>query len=74
MSDTERENAATPTGEPLAQILSAQFGQLMQAIRDRLDEKLADFRAEIRHSQEEAAAKALQRSRHDKSYTFRKKE
>ena len=66
----------TPAAEPLAPILSAQFGQLMQAIRvsqDRLDEKLVDFRAEIRHSQEEAAAKALQRSRHEKPYTFRKK-
>ena len=76
MSDDERETMTTPAAEPLAPILSAQFGQLMQAIRvsqDRLDEKLVDFRAEIRHSQEEAAAKALKRSRHEKPYTFRKK-
>ena len=61
---------------PAKHWLRYQFGQLMQAIRgsqDRLDEKLADFRAEIRHSQEEAAAKAIQRSRHEKPYTFRKK-
>ena len=53
-----------------------QFGQLMAAIRssqERIDHKLAEFRAEVKQGQEDAAAKALKRVRHDKPYSFRRK-
>ena len=53
-----------------------QFGQLMAAIhssQERIDHKLAEFRAEVKQGQEDAAAKALKRVRHDKPYSFRRK-
>ena len=39
----------------------------------RMDAKLAEFREEIRQSQEDAAAKALKRARFDKPYVFKKR-
>ena len=53
-----------------------QFGQLMAAIhssQEQIDHKLAEFRAEVKQGQEDAAAKALKRVRHDKPYSFRRK-
>ena len=50
-------------------ISSDQFAQLMGAITEshsRMEEKLGEFRTEVRQGQEEAAAKALKRARYEK--------
>ena len=58
-------------------ITSEQFSKLMDAIhstRSSLDDKLEDFKAQVCQSQEEAAAKAVKRSRAaEKPYVFKKK-
>ena len=41
--------------------------------RRRLDNKLADFKADVRQAQDDAAAKAVSRVRHEKSYPYKKK-
>ena len=66
----------TVAGTSGQSIPAAQFSQLMEAIQssqERFEQKFADFRAEVRQSQEEAAAKALKRARHEKPYAWRKK-
>ena len=57
-------------------VTNNQFAQLMAAIhasQERIDYKLAVFRAEVKQGQEAAATKALKRVRHDKPYSFRRK-
>ena len=57
-------------------ISSDQFAQLMGAITEshsRMEEKLGEFRTEVRQGQEEAAAKALKRARYEKPYAFKRK-
>ena len=52
------------------------FAQLMSAItasQSVVDEKLQQFREEIRQGQEEAATKAVKRARYEKPYVFRKR-
>jgi exonuclease VII large subunit len=39
----------------------------------RLDNKLADFKADVRQAQDEAATKAVSKMRHDKPYEYKKK-
>ena len=59
-----------------ATVSTSQFAQLMEAIQasqDRINQKFADFRSEVRRSQEDAAAKALKRVKHEKPYVWRKK-
>lgn len=53
-----------------------QFAQLMGAIgasQTRMDDKFAEFQAEVRRGQEDAAAKALKRVRYEKPYEYRRK-
>ena len=38
-----------------------------------MEEKLGEFRTEVRQGQEEAAAKALKRARYEKPYAFKRK-
>ena len=47
--------------------------QTIEASQVRLEEQLAQFQAEMREGQEEAAAKALKRARYEKPYSFKKK-
>ena len=57
-------------------ISSDQFAQLMGAITEshsRMEEKLGEFRTEVRQGQEEAAAKALKCARYEKPYAFKRK-
>ena len=69
--DSSRGDGAGPSGQPAPQITHAaiteyQFSQLMSAISSsqrRMDEKLAQFQAEVRLGQEEAAAKAVKKAR-----------
>ena len=63
-------------GDANATVSTSQFTHLMEAIQasqDRIEQKFADFRSEVRKSQEDAAAKALKRVKHEKAYTWRKK-
>ena len=61
----------------LVPITNEQFSKLMEAIQSTqssLDDKLADFKAQVCQSQEEAAAKAVKRSKAaEKPYVFKKK-
>ena len=53
-----------------------QFTSLLSAIQDseqRLDRKLADFKADVRQAHDDAAAKAVNRVRHEKPYAYKKK-
>ena len=55
---------------------SSQFATLLAAIKQseaRLDQKLADFRSDMKETQEEAAAKAASRVRREKPYEYKKK-
>ena len=45
----------------------------IHASQERIDYKFAEFRAEMKQGQEDAAAKVLKRVRHDKPYVFRRK-
>ena len=63
-------NEANPTSP------AAQFAQLLATIQEnqtRTDNQLAEFRAEMRLSQEDAATKALKRVRHERPYAFKRK-
>ena len=67
---------ATGGEGPSTAVSDDQFTQLMAAIhasQERIDYKFAEFRAEMKQGQEDAAAKALKRVRHDKPYAFRRK-
>ena len=67
-------SGATPTAQPT--FSGTQFASLLSAIQDseqRPDRKLAEFKADIRQAQDDAAAKAVNRVRHEKPYTYRKK-
>ena len=64
------------SGEPSLTIGANSLAQLMEAIESsqtRMEEKLAQFRSEVRLGQEEAAAKALKRARYEKPYSFKRK-
>ena len=53
-----------------------QFSLLMGAFsasQTRMEERFAEFRAEIRLEQEDAAAKALKRARYEKPYEYKRK-
>ena len=53
-----------------------QFSLLMGAFsasQTRMEERFAEFRAEIRLGQEDAAAKALKRARYEKPYEYKRK-
>ena len=53
-----------------------QFSLLMGAFsasQTRIEERFAEFRAEIRLGQEDAAAKALKRARYEKPYEYKRK-
>ena len=53
-----------------------QFALLMRAFsasQARMDERFAEFRAEIRLGQEDVAAKALKRARYEKPYEYKRK-
>ena len=63
-------------GDPPMAVSSDQFAQLMAAIQasqERFDNKFAEFRAEVRQGQEDAAAKAVKKVRHEKPYSFKRK-
>ena len=47
--------------------------EAIQTSQNRIDQKFIDFRSEVQRSQEDAAAKALKRVRHEKPYAWRKK-
>ena len=62
---------ATGGEGPSTAVSDNQFAQLMVAIhasQERIDHKFAEFCAEMKQGQEDAAAKALKRVRHDKPY------
>ena len=64
-----------PSGATPATISADQFWQLMAAIaisQSWMDDKLVEFRNEIRQGQEDVAAKALKWVRYEKPYVFRK--
>ena len=68
MADEEsesREGAAT-TQDQFALLMGA-----FSASQARLEERFAEFRAEIRLGQEDAAAKALKRARYEKPYEYK---
>ena len=53
-----------------------QFSLLMgaySASQTRMEERFAEFRAEIRLGQKDAAAKALKRARYEKPYEYKRK-
>ena len=53
-----------------------QFSQLMEAITSSqrcMDDKLAQFQAEVHHGEEGAAMKALKWAKYEKPYAYRKK-
>ena len=53
-----------------------QFSLLMGAFsasQTRMEERFAEFRAEIRLEQEDAAARALKRARYEKPYEYKRK-
>ena len=59
-----------------ATLSGSQFTSLLTAIQEserRLDRKLADFKADVRQAQDEAATKAVHRMRHDKPFEYKKK-
>ena len=59
-----------------ATLSGSQFTSLLTAIQEserRLDQKLADFKADVRQAQDEAATKAVHRMRHDKPFEYKKK-
>ena len=59
-----------------AQLPGSQFASLLASIRDfehRLDQKLADFKADVQQAQDEAATKAGNRVRNDKPYQNKEK-
>ena len=63
-------------GDPPMAVSSDQFAQLMAAIQasqERFDNKFAEFRAEVRHGQEDATANAVKKVRHEKPYSFKRK-
>ena len=62
------EDGAGPSNDQFAQLLSA-----IQANQQRVDDQLSEMRAEMRSSQEDAAAKALKHVRHEKPYAYKKK-
>ncbi len=73
MSDTEGSTSTPATGVAIS---PDQFEMLMSSIQSSkasFDNQFAEFRAEVRLGQEEAAAKALKRVRYDKPYTYKKK-
>ena len=56
-----------------ATLSGSQFTSLLTAIQEserRLDRKLADFKADVRQAQDEAATKAVHRMRHDKPFEY----
>ena len=64
------------TSESEALIPARQFSQIMEAItssRARMEEKLTEFKTEVRQGQEDAAARALMRARYEKPYAFKRK-
>ena len=64
------------SGEPSITIGASSLAELMQTIGSsqvRLEEQIAQFQAEMRQGQEEAAVKALKRARYEKPYSFKKK-
>ena len=68
----------TPEGtSTMRQSLSGtQFSSLLSAIQNseqRLDDKLAGFKADVRQAQEDAAAKAVTRAQLEKPYNYKKK-
>ena len=50
-----------------------QFALLMGASQTRMEERFAEFRAEITLGQEDAAAKALKQARYEKPYEYKRK-
>ena len=59
-----------------ATLSGSQFTSLLTAIQEserRLDQKLADFKADVCQAQDEAATKAVHRMRHDKPFEYKKK-
>ena len=57
------------------QLSGSRFASLLSAIKEserRLDNKLADFKADVRQAQDEAATKAVSKMRHDKPYEYKK--
>ena len=59
-----------------AELLSSQFTSLLAAIQQsetRLDQKLSEFKTEMKGAQEEAAAKAASRVRLEKPYEYKRK-
>ena len=77
MSNSEDERTTLGPSDTAPVALSADhFTQLMSAItasQSVVDEKLQQFREEIRQGQEEAATKAVKRARYEKPYVFRKR-
>ena len=57
----DADNTATFSG--------SRFASLLSAIQEHLDHKLAEFKADVRQAQDDAAGHV----RHDKPYTFKKK-
>ena len=58
------------------QLSGSQFASLLSAIQEserRLDNKLADFKADVRQALDKAATKAVSKMRHDKPYEYKKK-
>lgn len=45
----------------------------IQASQQRFDNKFAEFHAEVRQGQEDAAAKAVKKVRHERPYNFKRK-
>ena len=58
------------------QLSGSQVASLLSAIQQserHLDNKLADFKADVRQAHDEAATKAVSKMRHDKPYEYKKK-
>ena len=75
-SNEDEREIPGPSGTASVAPTADHFSQLMTAItasQSVVDAKLQQFRVEIRQGQEEAATKAVKRTRYEKPYTFRKR-
>ena len=69
-------NAGSSDADRPVAVSEDQFAQLMAAIQasqQRFDNKFAEFRVEVRQGQEDAAAKAVKKVRHEGPYSFKRK-
>ena len=73
---TNDDSPAPPLAVPCPSITLGHFTQLQEAItssQTRMERRSAEFRDEVRQGQEEAATKALKRTKFEKPYACRKK-